>query len=224
MISIIIPQIITQIEIISPACWNNPCAATRPCGMGKGGGDLFTKRGSERGESGGEAAGEQALGTELSQVQVPKRGNQNRWLFTVSATPLGNAGCCPQPHEHGRQERGAGPNLWIWVLSPWQGFELPKTHTPPGRQISPEELADHAWGMPPRRSGRGSFATILCKAGVIGTYWEGVPREALSVHLKALTCLTGKLRKDCMAKTFRLLLTFGHLLSMYCSFHACLGK
>lgn len=41
MMNTIIPQIITQIEIIIPACWNGPCATAQPCGMVKGVGEFI---------------------------------------------------------------------------------------------------------------------------------------------------------------------------------------
>lgn len=76
MINIIIPQIITQIEIIIPACWNVLYATAQPCRMGKGEGGFIQQMpegGSEEGESDGEAAGGQALGDGAAAAYERKR-------------------------------------------------------------------------------------------------------------------------------------------------------
>lgn len=64
MINVIIPQIIIQMEIISPACWNGPCTTAWPCGMEKGAEGFIHQgvpKGGSEGESASEAAGDQAL-------------------------------------------------------------------------------------------------------------------------------------------------------------------
>lgn len=77
MINIIIPQIITQIEIIIPACWFGPCATAQCCAMGKGAGGFIHQEapegGSEKGESGGEAARGQVLGDRAAAAYECKR-------------------------------------------------------------------------------------------------------------------------------------------------------
>lgn len=64
----------------------------------------------------------------------------------------------------------------------------------------------------------------MLTGGVSALSHATVHAGVLSVHLKALLCPAGKLRKYCMEKTLWLLLTFGNLLSLYCSFRVFFGK